>query len=309
MEGRRIGALLLVVVVAVAGVVLHGVTVRAVAGTPTAAVVPPAPAVGACVIGLAPAPTGAGATRVDYPYARFGRCDGPIVGQVMAVDRTRHALAGTTVDQYREASSLCELAEVPFVGSVGPFDPATIATPGIGWQTQVTVESVSIAPSPLQQAAGQRWTACVGATRNRTTYTGTIAHALTVGTLPPELATCWRALVSSTEQQVADPEVVCSQPHSVEILALTQITDPTTTTAEIQASCRGMASRALRTPDPTAGGRLRITAYSMDGSSVMPVSQINMLAGFTGCIASVPAPLRLQGTVIGLGSRPLPLAR
>lgn len=167
---------------------------------------------------------------------------------------------------------------------------------------------MSIGPTPLQRAAGQQWTACVGASRNRTTYTGTIASALTVGTLPPELATCWRTLVSSTEQQVTDPEVACSQPHSVEILALTQIIDPTTTPAEVAASCLGMASRTLQTSDPTVAGRLRITAYSMDGSSVMPVNQVNMLAGFTGCVASVPAPERLLGTVIGLGSNPLPLA-
>lgn len=309
MDGRRIGALLLVVV-AVAGVVVHGVTARSVTGTPVATVVPGAPVVGACVVTLSPSPNGRGNTRVDYPYATFGRCDGPIVGEVMAVDPTHHDLARTTVSQYREASSLCELPEVTYVGSIGPFDPASLATPGIGigWMSQVTVESVSIGPTPLQRAAGQQWTACVGASRNRTTYTGTIASALTVGTLPPELATCWRTLVSSTEQQVTDPEVACSQPHSVEILALTQIIDPTTTPAEVAASCLGMASRTLQTSDPTVAGRLRITAYSMDGSSVMPVNQVNMLAGFTGCVASVPAPERLLGTVIGLGSNPLPLA-
>ena len=47
----------------------------------------------------------------------------------------------------------------------------------------------------------------------------------------------------------------------------------------------------------------------MDGGSVLPLDSRNMLAGFTGCMASVPAPLRLQDTVIGLGSRPLPLTR
>lgn len=299
---------MLLVVVVLAGVVLHGVTARAVPGAPVAAVVPPAPVKGACVVALSPPPPdSAGDAGLDYPYATFGRCDGPIIGQVMAVDRTPHELDSTTIDGYRQASSLCELTEVPFVGSIGPFDPATLTTPGIGWVSQETIESLSIAPTPLQRAAGQHWTACVGATRDGTTYTGTIAHALTTGTLPPAFATCWRALVSSTEQQVTEPEVPCSQPHAVEILALTQVTDPTTTTAELAESCLGMASRTLRTADPTVGGRLQITAYSMDGSSVMPSTKVNMLSGFTGCIASVPAPHRLQGTVIGLGSKPLPL--
>ena len=307
MDARRVGALLLVGVLA-AGLVLHGVARPAVTGTPVAAVVPAPPVPGDCVVALSPAPDGDSDAAVDYPYATFGRCGGPIVGEVMAVDRADHPPV-TTAEEYQQASSLCELAEVPYVGWIGPVDPTTIARPGIGWVSQVTVESLSIAPTPLQRAAGQRWTACVGATRDRTTYTGTIAHALAVGTLPPQFGTCWRALVSSTEQQVTEPEVPCAQPHSVEILALTQITDPTTTPAQVAASCRGMASRSLRTTDPTVGGRLQVTAYAMDGSSVMPVTQGSMLSGFTGCIASVPAPFRLQGTVIGLGDKPLPLAR
>lgn len=306
MDGRRVGALLLVGL-AVAGVVLHGVTGRAVTGTPVAAVVPAAPLQGACLVALSPAPSGVANATFDYPYATFGSCDGPVIGEVLAVDPADHQLAATTIDEYQEASSLCELAEVAYVGSIGPFDPVTIAVPGIGWKSEVTVQSLSIAPTPLQRAAGQRWTACVGSTRDRSTYTGTLRRALTVGTLPAKFGTCWRSLVSSTEQRVTDPEVDCSQPHSVEILALTQITDPATTPDQIATSCRGMASRSMRAQDPTVGGQLRITAYSMDGSSVMPVDRVNMLAGFTGCVASVPASLRLSGTVIGLGSKPLPL--
>lgn len=313
MDGRRIGALLLVGVV-MAGVVLHAVAGRAITGMPGAAVVPPPPAAGACVVALPPPPSGTeDDASFDYPYAGFGSCRDPIIGEVMSVDLGDHLLAAATVDDYLQASSLCEFAEVKYVGSIGPFDPATLSTPGIGWKAAVTVESLSIGPTPLQRAAGQRWTACVGATHigvgaQRPTYTGTLAHALTAGTLPPQFATCWRALASSTEQQVMEAEVPCSQPHSVEVLALTQITDPTTTPTLIAASCRGMASRSMRTPDPTVGGRLQITAYSMDGSSVLPLDDRNMLAGFTGCVASVPAPLRLQDTVIGLGNDPLPLA-
>ncbi len=306
MDGRRNGALLLVGV-AVAGIVLHGAVGRTAIGTPVAAVVPAAPQQSACVVAVSTPPNAGRLARIDYPYATFGRCDGPKVGEVLAVDPTDHQFAGVTLDDYQEQSSLCELAEVSYVGSIGPFDPATIATPGIGWKSDVTVESLSIAPTPVQRAAGQQWTACVGATRNRSTYTGSLSRALTVGTLPPEFATCWRTLVSSTEQQVSEPEVACSQPHSVEILAQTRITDRATTPAQLAASCRGMASRAMQTADPTVGGRLRISAYSMDGSSVRPVDTVTMLAGLTGCVASVPAPLRLKGTVIGLRSKALPL--
>ena len=299
--------------VLMAGVVLHAVTGHALTGSPVPAVVPPPPVAGACVLALPPPPSGLENASFDYPSAIFGGCAGSKIGEVMSVDLTDHALAAATVEDYQQASSLCEFAEVHYVGWIGPFDPATLAVPGIGWVSDVTVESLSIGPTALQRAAGQRWTACVGASRigvdtHRPTYRGTLARALSEGTLPPQFATCWRALTPSTEQQT-EVEVPCWQPHAVEVLALTQITDPTTTPTLIAESCRGMAARSMRTADPTVGGRLEITAYSMDGASVMPLDSRNMLAGFTGCLASVPAPLRLQDTVIGLGGKPLPLIR
>ena len=311
MDRRLIGTLLLVAVV-LAGVVVRQVSGQAIGGSAVAASVPPAPQVGTCVTAISAAPdAGPERGQVEYPFGRFGSCAGPVIGEVMDVDRSFHPLNQATVDSYQEQSSLCELAEVPYVGSIGPFDPSTIATPGIGWIAEVTVESLSIGPTPLQRTAGQNWTACVGVTSDRRSYTGRLAGALTDGVLPPVFATCWDSLASADLAQAGGPSVACSSPHSVEALASTQISDATgrapATGAQVTKSCLGMASRAMRTADPTLAGRIQVAAYLADGR-LRPVVPATSVVGFVVCIASVRPPLRLDDTVIGIGDKPLPLA-
>ena len=108
---------------------------------------------------------------------------------------------------------------------------------------------------------------------------------------------------------MAEQQVLCSTPHPVEVLAVTQITDAKTTIGQVSKSCLGMASRTLRTPDPTRGGRVVIAAYSMDGSSVLPLTAAALFQGYLGCIAAVRSPNLLNDTLIGISSRPLPIAR
>ncbi len=304
---------LLLAMVALAALVGPGAVGHELIGSPVAAVIPPPPTVGGCVTAMAPMPQTDQSTdvdsRVQYPSAVYGGCAGPIVGEVMSVDLTPHALDRTTVASYQMAGSLCELSEVNYVGSIGPFDPATITTPGIAWQADVTVQSVAVGPTSLQRAGGQSWTACIGATPDRTPYRGRISGALAGGVLPPAFATCWKSLTSATDQQVGEQQVPCSAPHPIEVLALTQITDTTTTPAQVTKSCLGMASRALRTPDPTRGGMLKIAAYPIDGSSVLPLTAAAMFQNYLGCIASVTPPNRLNDTLIGIGDRPLPIIK
>ena len=115
--------------------------------------------VGACVTGISTLPAteenAEDADRVAYPTARFGDCAGPIIGEVMSVDLEPHRLDQATVGSYQQDSSTCELSEVNYVGSIGPFDPATITRPGIAWQADVVVDSVSIGPSALQRPAAR----------------------------------------------------------------------------------------------------------------------------------------------------------
>ncbi len=305
-----VGALVLALV-ALAAISVPGVIGRRLIGSPVAQTIPAPPSVGDCVTAISPVPPIDPGGDVDiaaaYPSASFGSCTGPIVGEVMSVDPSAHAFGNTTLASYELAGSVCELSEVNYVGSIGPFDPATITTPGIAWQADVTVESVAIGPTALQRAGGQSWTACLGATPDRSAYRGRISGALAGGVLPPAFATCWRSLKSATEQQTEDQQIPCSRPHPIEVIALTQITDATTTTAQVSKSYLGMAARALRTSDPTRGGRLKIAAYSMDGSSVLPLTTAAMFQGYLGCIASVGPPNRLDNTLIGVGSKPLPI--
>jgi len=310
-DRRLVGALLLAAVV-LAALVIPAAVGRRLSGYPVAVVIPGPPTAGSCIRSISPLPPVSYNTDVDahvsYPTVQTGSCDGPIVGEVMSVDSAPHRLREATVASYESDSSTCELSEVNYVGSIGPFDPSTITVPGIAWQARVTVRSLAIGPNDVQRAAGQSWTACVGTTFDGTTYRGRISGALTDGSLPSAFATCWRSLMSATEQQLSDQQVPCSRPHPVEVLAVTQITDATATIGQVASSCRGMAARALRTTDPTRGGQVDIEAYSMDGSSVLPLTSAAMFQGYLGCIAMIKAPKLLDDTLIGIGSRPLPLA-
>lgn len=304
--------LLLLIVAAVATLALPGVLGHRLAGAAMAAVIPPPPAIGACVTSVSERaeirPDARADQRVAYPTAVLGSCAGAIAGEVMSVDLAEHRLDRATITTYQADSSKCQLAEVNYVGSIGPFDPDRLTEPSIAWEAPVSIESISVGPSDFQRAAGQTWTACVGTGDAGTTYRGRIAQALRTGVLPSTFATCWRTLLSSTETQDNEQHSPCTTPHSVELLGTTSINDPAATIAQIQKSCRGMASRALRTPDPTRGGRLEISAYSLDGSSVLPLEAADLFTGHLGCVASIAPPERLAGTLIGIENRPLPLS-
>jgi hypothetical protein len=309
---RRWAGLVLLIVVALAAVTLPHLGGRRVGGSAVVTVVPGAPQVGSCVTALSPAPSiqlddAPDQTSITYPYAVYGSCDGVVAGEVMSLSNANRSPVGTTVGSYLRAGAACQLDEVNYVGSIGPFDPVTIAKPGIAWQAAAFVDSVLVGPDSLQRAAGQTWTACIGATPDRVPYRGRIANALTTGVLPPTFAICWKALPVSTDPQVDDQLTSCTTPHPVEVLATTQIIDDTTTTAQVDASCLGFASRAMRTADPTRGGVVRISAYSVGADSVRPLTTPALMVGYIECIASVAAPQALVGTLIGLGDRPAPI--
>ena len=150
----------------------------------------------------------------------------------------------------------------------------------------------------LQRAGGQSWTACVGATPDRSTYRGRSAVLW-----PAACSAGLRDLLEIAEvgNRAADrgPTDPVFDAASDRGIALTQITDATTTTAQVPNPVWAWPSRALRTSDPTRGGRLKIAAYSMDGSSVLPLTPAAMFQGYLGCIASVDPPNRLDNTLIG----------
>jgi hypothetical protein len=133
---RLVGGLVLLVAV-LATLIVPVAAGRTVAGSAVPQVVPQPPVVGDCVRSISPLPPtpagGADDAPIVYPTVEYGTCGGPIVREVMSVDSTRKALGKATVASYQSAGSACELSEVNYVGSIGPFDPATITTPGMAW--------------------------------------------------------------------------------------------------------------------------------------------------------------------------------
>ncbi|SDP39347.1 hypothetical protein SAMN04515671_4025 [Nakamurella panacisegetis] len=307
---RRLGGLVLLILACLSLLVVPNLRGRPLAGSATAVYLPPAPRVGQCVTALSPVPQGDSREidpMVEYPDATYGPCRGYVVGEVMSVQAASLPAPRVPLSRYEEASSECELAEVNYVGSIGPFDLTDPNVPSIAWQAAVTIASIPVGPNRLQQGIGQTWTACVGATSDNTRYTGRIADALTRGVLPPTFATCWGAVPAATRLRSDSSVRPCAAPHTAEILATTQITDPLATDEDVQRTCRKFAARAMRTADPTGGGAITIAAYSMDGTSVMPLAEVELTAGYLGCLATVTPPRQLIGTLIGLGDHAVPI--
>jgi len=304
--------LLVMVLLAVTVVAVPNFYGRRIAGAPLATHVPPPPVAGDCLTSISSLPrTDENAPPnlpVGYPSARFVSCAGIVVGQVMSVDLSAHKLSTATSSSYHLASSTCELDQVNYVGSIGPFDPATITTPGIAWQAAASVRSLSIGPDAYQQAAGQSWTACVGTTASLGLYRGNIKDALTSGSLPPIFASCLRSIPVPGDNEV-NAEVQCTLPHLAEVLASTQIIGASASAAQLQKSCVGMAARALRTPDPTLSGKIVIGVYSVPEplSDALPTNGES--SAYLECIATAPPPHHLLGTLIGLGNTPPSVAK
>lgn len=310
MDRRLLGVVMLIVVALVA-VALPNRAGHRIFGTPQVAHVPGAPAEGSCVVAVDPLPSldeqSGGESPISYPSARYGACNGNIVGEVMSVDLTAHPLEKATINSYASARWDCDLAEVNYVGSIGPYDPARLSTPNIvGWDTNVVVQTTSVGPSAYQRAAGQSWTACIGGTGGTKAYRGRLQNALRTGTLPAIFGNCLTAPVHSTNDVAGTAQLSCEAPHSAEVLGTTQIY-AAKTPAEIQESCAKLALRALRSADATRGGRLMVTAYSSNGVSGSRAGSVGAAGSFLACVASVQPPARLSGTLIGLGNGRLPL--
>ena len=304
---------LLVLSAGIAILIASGANGSPIPGSPIAVQVARAPTAGTCVSSITPSRATALAPPspddqdvgdngpVTYPAAKVSSCGGAVVGEVMSVDQSRHDFARETVGSYQAANSSCEIEQVLYVGSIAPFDTNE---PGVIWLADVSMDSFVIGPDSEQRAVGQTWTACVVTTGDGALYRGRLKGALSAGTLPAQFATCWRSWKQTDASRADDRPVSCALAHSIELLALTQITDARVTPAQVQTSCLKMASRAMRVNDPTYAGRIDVRAYVQDGTSMRPETAHS--GDGIACVASLSKPKQLVGTLIGLGDKPLP---
>ena len=230
---RRVG----LIVIGVAVVLVATVAVlrpHLVTGAAQAAPIPGPPAVGDCVLDpLPPAPvaavsTASGGTVPVYPQQTVRPCSGARYGEITAVIAAPKptVLKNGAHSRYLDDPNTdsCYLAAPRYVG----IPPQPIQS---FWQTFLQIDIGLSRPSPRQEAAGQRWAACIvtlrppdpaSAPTTSTTqipaaprYGSSIRDALHTGQQRDQLGDClpvldWNDLASTG----------CRRPHLLELMAL-----------------------------------------------------------------------------------------
>ena len=164
-------------------------------------------------------------------------------------------------------------------------------------------QTTLVGPNSLQRDAGKHWSACIVGSDNAQPYLGRLHNALTTGVLPPQFGSCWPSVDLSGPEQSA-----CDAPHAVELLGSTSLGGKPVSATEIRRTCTIYASRALRNTDPTRHGAIRLETLDFDHTPAIVRPPNGPLHDtYVACIATAPNGRQFDGTLIGLGKRPLPL--
>jgi hypothetical protein len=265
-----------------------------------------------------------------YTSPRLAPCAGPRYGEVIAViNDTRSpekiAAASLTATHPRGETPSddpilrsCNAALNPYLGL-----PSGKRSDGVdavdGWSYVGLVIPAPAGPSVVQKAAGQHWVAClaIGLDPDRQTgtayviakrYSEPARQVYSKGRPPSAFAVCAPKMILPEILQPAG----CSRAHAVEIFGITETHSKHVTQAQLTASCGKLARRLTRMPDPTAGGRLAVTAASLHldsyGGGQLGFSTAGNAGGFSICLATAPETHRLKGALLGLGTGPIPWA-
>jgi hypothetical protein len=279
-------ALVLAVTAVIAG---HGLFRAETIGSPIAVALPQTPRVGDCVLYLPdPADNGDGST--PFRNVAFGPCTGPLAGEVASVapgwppsdDGSIGALMGTSGGCWSAASLYVGLTAVG-----GVDDVRADLRDHVDWNPDLQVRGQLVGADVLQEAAGRDWSACVVRPENLDVYLGSVREALAGGAAPAEYGDC-----SPSTDPTVFSAVDCANPHPAERLGWAAVPTGSVSNAELAQSCLQFARSLLRTNDPTYSGVLDIVTGTGD---------------LTTCTAEVHGDVRLTGSLIGIGNRPLPL--
>jgi hypothetical protein len=310
---RSLGALVIVVVLLAVFVVAR-TRDSGVAGLATALPIPGPPAAGQC---LQQHLTGLGAETTQnnqplFPTVAIGGCSGLHQGEVVAVVNHRLPLPADALTAFTPYDQWCSTAVNTWTGddSKGPMLDPFNQTWRLQYAAAGGVLSVLSGPDQRQQAAGQFWVACIavpqlpdGSSNATGAYAGSIRGGFTRVPAPPGLAWCQGPQTLSSTATPVD----CNSRHRAEVvghkLRLATPDHPLDTPAAEQQSCLLFASRVTGMTDPTAGGRLVVTAQTQPVDPADRAAAPNEL-----CLITSASPQQyLNGPLLGLGRQPLPL--
>jgi len=298
-----------VLVAVVAGLRPHLVT-----GSAQAVPVPGPPAVGDCVLDPLGPPAefnviaASGGTVPVYPAQQIRPCTGTRYGEITAVipvPRPTVVKVGERGGRYLDDpnQNSCDPKATQYVG---------MTTQPIlrFWQTFLKINSALSRPSPRQQAAGQRWAACIvtlspsDPLSPTPRYGSSIRDALRTGEQRDQLGNCTAALDWNGDIVSGG----CRQPHALEILAGGDSGAHPVTRAQVELSCQQLVRQLTAMPDPTAAGALSIQIHIEDGSSIAITTPQVPAHSYLACGIATTGSRKLRGSLLALGRQPIPWA-
>ena len=289
---RRIAGLLVVVLALLVAVVTGGLQVRTVSGTPAVGRIPVPPHLGECL--LENPPDAALLITAGTAY-RLGNCSVPHYGEVAEV--VPDAMNGVhTPTGLAYPIKPCG-DESSYLG----WHVTSKARPAIRWRP-IDLTVISMAPTPLQSAFGQKWAVCVVTpVEPGASYSGSIQNALSTGRLPVSFAQC---LVSA---QTPTDTISCDQPHRYEVFGSALLPDGDRDQSALDTDCRAIVASTTHMPDITVGGALTVAArpfhWGTDGLETAGWPQGSQ-SGEVMCTVAPTAARLLTGTLFGLGQHP-----
>lgn len=250
------------------------------------------PRIGDCVLS-APDPT-VDPEVISLPVV-FGPCTGVIAGEIVSVAAGRPraqggaigVLMGTAGPCWESASRFAGLATSDGVAALPGHGAAGSAPGGPAWLPTLRVRGQRVTADALQTAAGRDWSACMVRPEDLSVYLGSVRDAVAAGAAPSPYGDCAPPGAHSDGASVR-----CSRPHTSERLGWAAVPTGAQTSVALARSCRALAARLLRTPDPTYAGMLEI---------VVSVGDV------TDCELAVRGAGRLSSSLIGIAGAPLPL--
>ncbi len=295
----------MLVVALVAVLVAPNIAGKQVRGAPVAEVIAAPPVVGSCVgaiTGAVPVPGPINSANADeahparaLPVATVVPCKGTVMGEIISVKASSPTTA-STLDEYDQANPSCRSQVESYLGTT-----ATTTIQGVQWSKSIYVDTVAVGPDAHDRAAGRTWSACVLSAVNQTyTATGSLRSSWSTNTLPGVFGLCWAQGVVQHGVPTA-----CTAPHTTQQVGYGLVASVTDSGASIEsaagpdqvtAGCRALAATVMKVSDPTRGGALAVKV--VDDRSGAP---------FVQCAVSVVGSRKLTGSLIGLGTKALPL--
>ncbi len=212
--------------------------------------------------------------------------------------------AGVDSDATTPSPEQCTQRAVDYVAPIRVDD----------WLVPLAMD-VAVIPAPPGERAGDRgWQACTMRPTTHDRFAGTVRGMTLADYRSDVFGSCF--------DQHPGPKIRCDSPHDAELLGTADVvvTDAAPAgnrvrqlpgasalsaplIADLTGRCTSLAARLTGVADPTYAGLLGIRMFVR---GVDPTAQPDTLRVAVSCVAVAPPGQPLSGSVVGLGTRPLP---